>query len=99
MAERSRVSGALHRVTSAALTSEEPTPVEVPDRVLPPGLLGRPDPARPRTGAPMSSMKAMSNSVTPPPPRSYAHPRFQGHPSGQMQAALAAKPYRSAGRR
>ena len=41
----------------------------------------------------MSSMKAMSNSVTPP-PRSYAHPEIQGHPSGQMQAALAAKPYR-----
>ena len=32
-------------VTSAALTSEEPTPVEVPDRVLPPGLLEAAEPA------------------------------------------------------
>ncbi|XP_022450581.1 microfibrillar-associated protein 3-like [Delphinapterus leucas] len=32
-------------VTSAALTSEEPTPVEVPDHVLPPGLLEATEPA------------------------------------------------------
>ncbi|DAA27098.1 microfibrillar-associated protein 3-like isoform X1 [Bos taurus] len=38
-------------VTSAALTSEEPTPVEVPDHVLPPGLLEAAEPARPRDGS------------------------------------------------
>ncbi|XP_068408923.1 microfibrillar-associated protein 3-like [Eschrichtius robustus] len=45
-AERSPESAAPStEVTSAALTSEEPTPVEVPDRVLPPGLLEAAEPA------------------------------------------------------
>ncbi|XP_036710466.1 microfibrillar-associated protein 3-like isoform X2 [Balaenoptera musculus] len=45
-AERSPESAAPStEVTSAALTSEEPTPVEVPDHVLPPGLLEAAEPA------------------------------------------------------
>lgn len=65
-------------VTSAALTSEEPTPVEVYRTVSCPQVSWKPQ-SRPgrATATPASSMKAMSNNV---PPRSYAHPENQGRP-------------------